>query len=79
MFNLKNDIISLLILIMNNLDCDKYYETLLNNFAKNYKYYLDLKAKTKNPINIFIKKKNIKSVSWNETNLIKIYYYSYDE
>ena len=43
---------------MDNLDSDKYYETLLNNFAKNYQYYLNLKAKTKNPINIFIKKKN---------------------
>tara|TARA_Y100000389_G_scaffold189186_1_gene212653 strand:- start:1245 stop:1472 length:228 start_codon:yes stop_codon:yes gene_type:complete len=75
LFNLKNDIISLLILIMDNLDSDKYYETLLNNFAKNYQYYLNLKAKTKNPINIFIKK----NVSWNETNLIKIYYYSNDE
>tara|TARA_B110000259_G_C14031761_1_gene407051 strand:+ start:5552 stop:5746 length:195 start_codon:yes stop_codon:yes gene_type:complete len=61
---------------MDNYEGDKYYETLLNNFAKNYQYYLNLKAKTKNPINIFIKKRNKKSVSWNETNLINIYYYS---
>ena len=62
---------------MDNFDCDKYYETLLNNFAKNYQYYLNLKAKTKNPINIC--KNNKKKVSWNEKNLIKIYYYYNNE
>lgn len=61
---------------MDNFDCDKYYETLLDNFAKNYHYYLNLKIKRKNPINIFIKKNNIKKVSWNEDNLFTIYYYN---
>lgn len=45
---------------MDNFDCDKYYETLHDNFTKNYHYYLNLKIKRKNPINIFIKKNNIK-------------------
>ena len=58
---------------MNNLDSDKYYKTLLDNFAKNYQYYLNLKIKKKNLI------KNNKKVSWNEENLITIYYYYYDE
>jgi len=57
---------------MDNFNSDKYYETLLNNFAKNYQYYLNLKIKTKN----YIKKKNNKKVSWDEENLINIYYYS---
>lgn len=59
---------------MDNFDSDKYYQTLLDNFAKNYQYYLNLKIKTKKSI----KKKN-KIVSWNDKNLIKIYYYYYDE
>tara|TARA_B110000444_G_scaffold141243_1_gene132484 strand:+ start:778 stop:1017 length:240 start_codon:yes stop_codon:yes gene_type:complete len=79
LFNLKNDIIIIIILIMDNFNSDKYYETLLNNFTKNYQYYLNLNIKTKNPINISIKKNNNKKVSWNEENLINIYYYSNDE
>jgi len=55
---------------MDNFDSDKYYQTLLDNFAKNYQYYLNLKKfKKKTPI------KNNKKVSWNEENLIRIYYY----
>jgi len=70
LFNLKNDIIIILILIMDNFDFYKYYETLLDNFDKNYKYYL--KNKTNNEINILIKNK--KKVSWNNE-LSTIYYY----
>ena len=30
---------------MDNFDSDKYYQTLLDNFAKNYQYYLKIKTK----------------------------------
>lgn len=53
---------------MDNLNYEKYYETLLNNFAKKHQYNSYLKIKNKK-----------KRVSWNETNLIKFYYYSNDK
>ena len=61
---------------MDNFYCDKYFETLLDNFAKNYQYYSNLKIKTKNPINILIKNK--KNISWNEEKIFTIYYYDND-
>ena len=57
---------------MDNFDFYKYYETLLDNFDKNYKYYL--KNKTNNEINILIKNK--KKVSWNNELYIIYYYYN---
>ena len=38
---------------MDNFNSETYLNTLLDNFAKNYKYYSYLKIKTKNPIEIF--------------------------
>ena len=57
---------------MDNFDFYKYYETLIDNFDKNYKYYL--KNKTNNEINILIKNK--KKVSWNNELYIIYYYYN---
>lgn len=62
---------------MENFNGDKYLNTLIDNFAKHYEYYSYLKIKSKNPIKIF--QNNKKKVSWNETNLIKIHYYSNNE
>lgn len=52
---------------MNTFDSDNYLNKLLDNFVKNYQYYQYLKIK-----NNYTKKKK---VSWNNKNLIEIYYY----
>lgn len=59
---------------MDNFNSETYLNTLLDNFAKNYKYYSYLKIKTKNPIEIF--QNNKKKVTWNEKHLITIHYYN---
>lgn len=59
---------------MNNFNSETYLNTLLDNFAKNYLYYLYLKIKSKNPIEIF--QNNKKEVTWNEKHLITIHYYN---
>jgi hypothetical protein len=58
---------------MNNFNCEKYFETLLNNFTENYLYYSNLKIKKKNQINIPIKNK--KTISWDEEKINTFYYY----
>lgn len=47
---------------MNTFDSNNYFNKLLDNFVKNNEYYQYLYTKKK-------------KVSWNNKNLIKIYYY----
>lgn len=61
---------------MNKFDGDNFLETLVNNFVKNFEHYSYIKIKSKNPINLFIKKNIKKKISWNEENLITTYYYN---